>query len=251
MLVICPIFDRLELLPYYLRHYTRLGATQFVMAVWNGRDNKLCDILDVYKYEYPIAIRTSLVCDLKDYNGPSESIGLDVIVAEFAERFPWYCIADLDEFCYFGGKTLPQVVEAAEAGGFTAVHGTFHDRFSNHPLNFPLIDPGTILDDLFPLVCDMTRCHGANFNKIPLAKNLHVESGHHFTSGKAQWNVAEVHHFKWSAGLLGRLRERDLYFTQQGLTWAHESSRFLHALTETDYLNERNYNVRPARKLGL
>lgn len=252
MLVICPIFDRVELLPFYLRYYERLGATQFVAAVWNGKQNPLCDLIERYATDYPIEIRTSIECPVNLYNGPAESNGLNKIVDEFRDRFPWYCLADLDEFCWFtGDRKLSQVAHEAEKKGYTAVHGTFFDRMARD-YKLPSIRLLKDLDAVFPLVCDLTRVIGANYNKIPLSRSdLRVESGHHATSGNPWYNQAEVHHFKWTEGLIERLRERDLYFHQQGMLWAAESQKFLSTLEKGAYLEEPAYCTREARKLRI
>lgn len=250
MLVICPIFDRCDLLPYYLQYYSRLGATQFVVALWNGEKNPLYEVIKAHS-GYDISIRTSLDCPVKDYNGPLESEGLNRIREEFRRPHQWYCLADLDEFCYFGGRSLDRVVEEATAQGFTAVHGTFYDRVARDG-QFPPVQPGKSLDSTFPMACDLTRCLGANFNKVPLSRfNVPVESGHHWTRGNVWWNQAEVHHFKWSDGLMQRLRERDMYFTAQGLPWSGESAKFLRVIQEDEYRDDPNFCYREARQIGI
>lgn len=246
MLVICPIFDRCDLLPYYLRYYTRLGATQFVIALWNGDRNPLYEVLKTY----PVEIRTSIECLVKDYNGPDESNGLNRIREEFKPRFPWYCLADLDEFCWFGGLTMPEIIAEAEQGEFTAVHGYFFDRFARN--GYPPIPQDGVLDETFPMTAEATQRLGANYNKIPLSRSdVAVESGHHYTKGRAWWAKAEVHHFKWTDGLVERLRERDLYFTAQGLPWSGESRKFLQAVEEDDFRTNPIYNWREARKIQI
>lgn len=196
-------------------------------------------------------IRTSVECERKDYSGPLETNGLNAIREEFTVGCTWYCLADLDEFCYFNGLTVQETVKAAEALGHTAVHGVIHDRIAPN-YKFPPIRLLRSLDATFPLVCDFTRCLGANFNKIPLAhRDVLIERGHHTTSGNPWVNQAEIHHFKWSDGLLERLRERHLFFTAQGQLWAGEYAVFLRALTETNYMEDSNYDIRPARKLGI
>jgi hypothetical protein len=247
MLVICPIFDRCDLLPFYLRYYTRLGATQFVVALWNGERNPVYEVIRSYT-DWPIEIRTSIECLIKDYNGPDESNGLNRIRTEFNDRFPWYCLADLDEFCRFNG-TMPEVAAAAEKEGYEAVHGVFYDRFALK--GYPPIRQDTTLDETFPMMADATRLLGANHNKIPLSRSdVEVESGHHFTKGKTWWNQVEVHHFKWTDGLVGRLRERDMFFTAQGLPWSGESRKFLQAV-EDDDIRTPNFRFREARKIGI
>lgn len=249
MLVVCPIFDRCDLLPFYLRYYTRLGATQFVVALWNGDRNPLYEVIKSFT-DWPIEIRTSIECLVKDYNGPDESTGLNRIREEFAPRFPWYCLADLDEFCFFGGATMPAIIAEAEKDGYTAIHGVFYDRFAKD--GYPVIPRDGTLDATFPMMADATRVLGANHNKVPLSRSdVAVESGHHFTKGNAWWNKVEVHHFKWTDGLMGRLRERDRYFTAQGLPWSGESRKFLQAVEDDEFRTIAAYRWREARKIGI
>lgn len=248
MLIICPIFNRIELLPYFLDYYSRLGASEFVLALWNGEKNPLYN--PIRKQAGHVILRTSVACDLALYNGPMEKEGLNKIREEFAPKHRWYCIADLDEFCYFG-DTLQGTAKAAEAKGFNTVHGTFHDRIAGE-CRFPPISQAARLDVTYPLASDFTKCFGANHNKIPLARSdVPIESGHHFTTGRAWANQGEVHHFKWRAGLQEQLRERDVYFTAQKLPWAGESARILKAVMTTNYLEESRYNIRPARVIGI
>lgn len=253
MLVICPIFDRIELLPFYLTYYTRLGATQFVMALWNGRDNLLYELVQAYAGQYPIELRTSITCPVSKYNGPDESNGLNQILDEFRGKHEWYCVADLDEFYWFdGGRIFRQVIETCAQNCHLAVHGTFCDRFARG-YSYPPIMQGQSLDATFPLICDVTRCHGGNDNKITLChSSIKIESGHHYTSTKQiGWNMTEVHHFKWTEGILDRLRERDAFFHQQGMLWAGESKRFIGALEMAAYMEDPNYRTREARSLGV
>ncbi|MDB6131356.1 MAG: hypothetical protein JWM04_2463 [Verrucomicrobiales bacterium] len=246
MLVICPVFNKIELLPFYLKYYEGLGATEFVVALWNGQKNPLHEAI----LQTGVDIRTSVMCDMKDYNGPAEIPGLNAIREELAGRHGWYCIADLDEFFHFG-ESLPAMREAAEKNGFQAVHGIFHDRVAPE-YEFPSISESTSLDLTFPLECDLTRVAATNNNKICMAKKeVRIESGHHYCHGKS-WNYkAEVHHFKWRDGIMEQLAERDRFFTAQGLPWSGESSRFLKTINEKNYLEQSQYNTRPARIIGI
>jgi hypothetical protein len=225
-----------------------LGATQFVVALWNGERNPVYEVIRSYT-QWPIEIRTSIECLVKDYNGPDESSGLNCIRNEFKDRFPWYCLADLDEFCRFNGMTMPEIVAAAEKENYTAIHGVFYDRFAHK--GYPRIRQNKTLDETFPMMADATRLLGANHNKIPLSRSdVAVESGHHYTKGHAWWNQVEVHHFKWTDGLMGRLKERDMYFTAQGLPWSGESRRFLQAVQNDDFRTS-DFRFREARKIGI
>lgn len=252
MLVICPIFDRIELLPFYLRHYTNLGATQFVFAVWNGETNPLWHRIDDWKFDYPIELRKSVECPIESYNGPSETVGLNRMREEFRKTHDWFCVADLDEFCWFkDGASMRAVAGEADMAGFSSVHGFFHDRFARD-LSFPAIDPSKTLDEQFPLRADATGWHGANTNKVCLARtNVPILSGHHGATGAIWMNQIEVHHFKWTQGVEARLQERFKHLTGQGVHWAYESGSFLKAIAEGKFRPDTECNWQEARKIGI
>jgi hypothetical protein len=250
MLVICPIFDRCELLPFYLRYYRRLGASKIVIALWKAEQNPVYETIRPY-LDRDTVMRLSVDVPVEKYSGPVESTALNVIREEFQHSHPWQCVADLDEFIWYNGMTLPEMAKQAEQCGYNAVHGIFHDRFARHE-KFPPINPQHSLDSTFPLEGDVTRCAGININKVPLQRsNLPISSGHHTTEGHALWWKIEVHHFKWSEGVLERLHERATYLTAQNLPWGGESFRTHGFLKNGGFSADPNYCWREARVLGI
>jgi hypothetical protein len=250
MLVICPIFDRCELLPFYLRHYTRLGASRFVLALWDGPRNPQWDAVQAASRDFPVTLETSTKCSREEFNGPVEAAGIKRLVAARASQHEWYCIADLDEFCYFGGRTMPECAQEATKMGYSALHGRFVDRVAADG-TLPEITPQSVLDDLFPMQAAMSSKAHVCQDKVPMAlTRLGVESGHHKVHGGGLWKHAvEVHHFKWTAGLQERLKERAELFLAQGLSWYGESTLLIDYLAQNDYRLDPSYQ--PARKLGL
>src|ERR1041385_6881970 len=118
MLMIFPVCDRVELLPYFLRYYQAMGATQFVCGLYNGKRNRLDKSIAAFESHYHLHIRTSVTCNRDRFSPVNEALGLNAIREEFAGPFGWYGIADLDEFHYFGGRTIPEQIHAAEKGGY-------------------------------------------------------------------------------------------------------------------------------------
>ncbi len=98
MLVIVPICDRIKLLPFFLKYYTSIGATQFEVALYNGEQSPFFEQIISYKADYNIGVRPSIVCDIDDYSGTLVAPVLNEIRKEYARKFAWFCIADLDEF---------------------------------------------------------------------------------------------------------------------------------------------------------
>jgi hypothetical protein len=250
MLVIFPIFNRIQLLPYFLRYYTSVGATQFVCALYHGKRNPLYKKINRYGARYPLAIRTSTNSRLTHYNPFEEMYGLNQVRREFTEQFRWYCIADLDEFHYFGRRKMTTVARYAEEAGYAAVGGAMVDRIAANG-QFPTIHGP--LDRRFPLGCDLTASVGANPRKISLARShIEIALGHHEASAKTAWGGSETHHFKWHKGVYEILKTRYKYYHRQGLPWTEsELPPQIRVIEEGVNLTDPKLHLRTARKLGV
>lgn len=249
MLVIVSIAERIKLLPYFLRYYTRIGASRFCVMVWNGEANPLFPQIQSALQNYPHVIRTSVVCDLSEYCGPAETPALNLARQELLQPEDWYCVADLDEFYYLRDRSLSQLAEQAGLLGYDAVHGVFFDRVSLHG-DLPAL--GESLDATFPMICDISRTIGANYNKIGIARqSVAIESGHHYCAGRAWQNQIEVHHLKWTDGVVEALQLRAAAYASQGLPWAKEIPLVLAAIQNGIDLLDPNLCARKARELGI
>ncbi len=261
MLLIVPINDRIELLPYFLRYYSSLGVTEFVCALFNGGSNPHYPAIKAWSTRYQLKIRNSVFADLKvrnsviagkadHYCSDIDSLGIDRIREEVAADHRWYAIADLDEFHSFGGPTLPEAVEEAERRGCEAVHGVFCDRISADG-SFPEINGP--LDDTFPLACNLTARTGHCREKIVLARShVRITSGHHSAAAKVWRNVALVHHFKWSRGVDARVVANYRTAQAKGIAWMlHALPPVLEVIANGVNLSDPRLRVAPAPKLGI
>jgi len=218
MLVIFPVYDRIKLLPYFLRYYESIGATHFVCALFDGKRNPLYPKISAFQRKYKLDVRISVDSRVSEYNPLAEKIGLNIIRKEFSKKFRWYCIADLDEFHYFGGGTLHDIVQKAEKLKFRAVGGVFVDRIAADGF-FPAIHGS--LDKTFPLGCDLTHCCESNNRKISLARStVQIEFGHHEAKCKVAWGGSETHHFKWHNSVRKAIAHRYKLYSKQNISWA-------------------------------
>jgi hypothetical protein len=239
MLMIIPICDRIKLLPYSLKYYTSLGVTQFICAVYNGRQNPFFEEIVSYNSKYNLQVRTSFECEFHQYSPQREMHGLNKIREEFSKQYDWYGIADLDEFHFCGGKNCLEIVEEAEANKFNAVHGIFFDRVAADG-SFPEINDKK-LDDTFPNACNLTSCSRAACNKIAFAKShVRIECGHHRANTKVWRNVIEVHHFKWQKGVFEIIADSQKRFKQLGLPMANRELRLMLKLINKNGINTNN-----------
>jgi hypothetical protein len=220
ILLIFPICDRIELLPYFFRYYSTIGVTKFVCGLYNGKNSPYFQEIANYQSLYDLEMRPTFTCAFEQYNPVREMRGLNRIREEFATKCDWYCIADLDEFHFFGGKSIPQVIQQAERSGYEAVHGLLSDRIAIDGI-FPEIDLEQALDTIFPLACNLSKCSGACCHKVVLAKtNVKIGPGHHHTKATTWRNAAEVHHFKWQKGVYEVIEDRFRRYTKQEMRWA-------------------------------
>jgi len=251
MLVILPINDRIELLPYSLRYYTALGATRFVCGLYNGDRNPLHPQVAAWAAHYNLYVRNTVLSGHASHYLPDiELPGLNQIREEFTQGPPWYVIADLDEFHHGGCKTLPQIAEEAEQRGYEAVHGFLHDRISLDG-SFPEV-AGT-LDETFPLVCNLTVKAGQCTDKIALARgHVKIKAGHHAAAARTWHKAVQVHHFKWSRGVDERIEAHYLKAKAMGIGWRINSMGSQLKLVKNGVnLTNGGLRVRPAPKIGI
>lgn len=257
MTIITPIYDRIDLLAFYLQYYKRQGVERFVVALYNGEKSPLHDAIRRIgnQIKVDLHIRPSVICPLPEFSGPRETPGINLIRQEFIRPDEWFAIADLDEFIRpLHGSSLIDLASKAAASGYNAVHGAMLDRIAATG-QFPAIDPDNTLDEQFPLQCDLTGACGAMSSKIFLSQgNLAVTDGHHRLNRgdvSIMHDGGEVHHFKWTSGIIGRLQDRLKYFRKQRLPWAEESAKLIEAIANGINLADPNLRVRLAQPLGI
>jgi hypothetical protein len=251
MLVIFPIYNRVRLLPFFLRYYSSLGATRFVCALYNGERNPLYEQILPFESRYNLSIEESTRDrHLPQYSAVAEGHGLNRIREAFSKNESWYCIADLDEFYFFGGRNLSDLVYELERKGYDAAHGIFFDRIAADG-TFPEI--GNSLDDTFPLACDLTHCAGLCNRKITIARSaLDITPGHHDARGKILFHAAEVHHFKWHKGVRENVTLALKHLTQQGFrTPVKQMPHLLKLIDKQIDIQNPKLRTRIASKLGI
>lgn len=256
--------DRIELMPFFLDYYARLGVRLFVIGLWNGTDNPIHDKLMAGLAKWmpngcKAEVECSLRCDYSGYCGVNETPWLNQGRLRIVQDNEWYAVADLDEFYYFGGRTMPEVIEEAESRSCLAVTGAEGEAFVDRvaEAGFPPVPEygkGT-LDETFPLATDLTRACGCGTSKVALARqDVTILSGHHHTiRGVPKLvNSVDVHHFKWNSNVIRLLHKRHLAYHSQKLPHAPESSRFIELfLNDSNWRSRPDINARPAQKLGI
>jgi hypothetical protein len=143
----------------------------------------------------------------------------------------WFILADTDEFQVYP-KEIHTLLAEMDRLGFEYVEGCIIDRLARDG-SFPKIERSKNLWEQFPLAGLITYpLLGGNMLKVVAAKGfVAIAPGQHAAqSGKGcprDRTFIPVHHFKWSKGIVERLRERVEFYKRyrEGL-WT-ESQRFL------------------------
>jgi hypothetical protein len=149
----------------------------------------------------------------------------------------WAVIADQDEFQVYP-DSLDAVVDFCERNRYEAVTGAFLDRIGEGG-TLPPIEPGRSLWTTFPLGGEVSRVVVEDpEGKVTLARgDVVVGWGNHAVfRGEAcprgRLSVP-VHHFKWDASVLERLRARYELYTRLGEPYAEESLNALERIGAT------------------
>jgi hypothetical protein len=252
-----------KVLPHMLRHYRALGVDSFFVHVNLFDDHD--PILDQVRAVCDV---TSVSVGGKLWRGNT-----DVHRAVMA-RHPddWFILADQDELQIYpdggvrpsrphspgvspgdeseddragrpidagGTPALHELFDECERRGYDSIEGTLIDRLAPGGV-FAEIDPAREIWEQFPVSAIVTAALlGGEPRKIVAARGrVELTVGQHDTAGGRGCPLAEchvaVHHFKWTAGIVERLRERVRLLRERGMEFAEESERFLRYVEQHD-----------------
>ncbi len=199
------------LLPHLVTYYRRLGIESFYLITHaqSAADAGRGDVEDVAAGLGLRVFHTQV--------GPW-SLDLHQALVRYAmseNPGDWYVIADIDEMLVFD-RPLADLADLCERDGRDHVNGCFLDRIAADG-SFPDVG-STSLWDQYPLACSISATLTRALPlKVVFARG-HVEllTGQHGApEGRGlprELGYAQVHHFKWTGGVVGRLRRRlDLY----------------------------------------
>ena len=250
--VFVTVLDRIELLPYFLEYYSKLGADRFVVIASGGFKSPIWKQLEYHKLREMFYLIEGCV---GDPHGDAENDALNEARHGFQDG--WHVVCDLDEFHSFGGSSLPAMVIGLERSGIDATQHLFADRLAND-LSFSPISGS--LDDTFPLKSNLSEIMGCAASKIGLIRHdISTIVGHHhcLTPPNAHYwkilkNDFETHHFKWVSGIVDRIRERIELFDRIGVSYVSESKKFLTFIKDGKLDPETpGLKIEPAVKLGI
>jgi len=138
----------------------------------------------------------------------------------------WVIWTDLDELHEMPGMTLRRAVEEAARAGQREVYGYFIDHHAPEG-ELKAVQPLPSLFEQFPLESRFSRIFLRAYDRKVVAATLGsmVTVGHHEIEGRvAHEPYAKVHHFKWTATMVQRIREWGAMNSAHS-AWAEECER--------------------------
>lgn len=214
-----------ELLPRMLDHYRALGIASFSLNanVRAGDDAGLARIGEIARNFGIEADTVTAGAWLHDSNR--------AIYRNVRARSPndWFVLADTDELQQWPDE-IASVLAWCERRGYDHVEGAFVDRLARGG-GFPGVRADEPLAQQFPLGAYLTYpLASANPCKVVAAKGyVELGPGQHFADGgspcPADALYVPVHHFKWTAGIVERLRRRATSRERAGDPYWRESAR--------------------------
>jgi hypothetical protein len=258
--------DRTPLLPQFLTHYAELGVDVMHIAVHVNIPAELeARRADLDHCAQVIAehggTHEGTICF--PYDARIARAYLDHLVQDNrADRGDWILWADSDEFQRYP-RDLRDCIAGWDTDNVDAVEGFFIDRITTDGQLAPL-DPARPVWDQYPVCCNFTeKVLGAYVGKLVCARGaVRVDDGNHRLAlnqcARLAADLVPVHHFKWNAEAIPRLKRRVTPEWQRTKFWWKESQRGLdHILTHgrinlaaVDLLTADGDLVTPAAQAG-
>jgi len=251
------VYRDADLLPHFVDHYAARGCR--VVAIVNlntappGLREKVEAVLASRPAEFQVLAWEDVPYDVRT----ATDVRLEAHRRRLVPEGGWWAKADVDELVELpaGHASFPALAGAADASGANCVHGYWVDRVAAGG-EMPAVLPGVPLDWQFPLGGDVTRrlCPRVNHRKLVLFKavpGMTMIGGCHGCPGVEQRLRGvdlRVHHFKWTATLGDRLRDRWERYRDLDVPWWRESKDICEALERNGWRvpTDRLREVKPA-----
>jgi hypothetical protein len=219
--------NHLTMFDHMLRHYRDMGVDSLLVNVHLERyGDPLYEDIRVVSRRYHAEIVSVFVGNWLQSVNP-------YLYRHTMQQAPgdWFLLADTDEFQVYP-RDVRATLRVVEEMGFDFVEGFFIDRVDKNGA-LPDVKSDTRPWEQFPLAGLMTfPLLRGNILKVVAAKgSIGIAPGQHYAykgSGCAREDCfIPVHHFKWTGGLLERLRRRAAFYRSIGDDLWQESERFI------------------------
>jgi hypothetical protein len=245
----------LAILPFFVRHYRRLGATVFPVTIYGierenaGTEAAARKIIEAEGGEF------LLLGSFKQFKFSAHA--REAFIRDQHPAGEWAFFCDLDEFAEITPEFVQEVVAGEKPCSF--VEGRWRDRVAAGG-KLANIQAEIPLEQQFPLASNgrslNQRLHfgGPCYVLSPFAPTSHHPNVCRMgRSKRGQSLKVTVHHFKWQANVVRRLERRLRRITRKGKVdsgWAARVRRKLKYLREHDGI-QLNWLVEIGSVLGI
>jgi len=225
--------QRVAWLPQFVEHYRRLGVERFLISLHISPNRtadevrRATDKAVAVLRPLGILLHGVLHCH---YTSRINCTYQNRIRKTACSADDWIVWTDIDEFHEYP-EPLRKILKWCDANGVSVVFGKFIDRVARGGRLEPF-DPRRPIWEQYPLGAEITgKILGGETIKVAASRaHLTIETGHHRVV-EAQEHyypyAIRIHHFKWDAGVIERLKLRVSEEFKKACHWWIESQRFL------------------------
>lgn len=215
----------MDLLPYFVKHYARLGVSEFHILIYGHHREmeQALSLVELTNNYLQLGVKAVPLGVMEEHTFSARN--RDVLISNIHGRRSWAFFTDLDEFCQIGVKRLHRL--AAQKAPY--IKGRWLDRFpltgSLQDIPTPHSPPGMdipslwkdllshpTLDNHFPGCCRVRERWkmgewvyvAAPFGPYMHHPNVCEKGKRNFSSAP----LADVHHFRWQQNVITRLERR-------------------------------------------
>lgn len=228
------------LVPYFVRHYSRLGATEFPILAYSNEGKQAEDMDTVCRLVEEAGGKPLPVVAF--HQKVFSAYRRDQLIHAIHPKNQWAFFADLDEFA----QLTPEKVQQYISQDVVYVAGRWLDRLAPGG-KLVDIDPSKTLEEQYPMGCHFRQKMGAGDSVFVLSKvapNLHhpysCKWGREYFPNRVP--VITSHHFKWQGNVLRRLKNRLRRINAKG---KHGSGWWKNVKATVNHL-ERHKGINPA-----
>ena len=250
MKLITTIYDRAEILPHFLKYYSKLGVSEFIIGVDKKDDNPETPFIinEAKKYK----------CYIEDidmgthFNTLQKTEFQNVLKNKYTDqKNEWILIVDLDEFVDFNGLSIEQVIQECDKTGRYWARGIMVDRIAEDFKIKKEIDPNFDIFKQFPYISNFSlKIANAGCLKVNLMKAfVNIQNGHHCVvqseSPFAPYqNKIIVHHFKWFGNVLKSMQKMKEGLQHNNLCWYQEKKNMIDFIVKNNGILKTNFIFR-------
>lgn len=223
-----------DLLPFFVRHYRRLGATSFPVLVY-GTDSQMEAACETIVAEggkpQPVGVFDATTFSAKRREAAIRKVHPDG---------EWAFFCDLDEFCELDAQQVQHHIHSK----LPYVAGRWVDRVGRHG-KLCDVQQDVPLETQFPMQGQLRqtwKMGAAVYVLAPFAPMIHHPNV--CAIGRQHWpqSCVPVHHFKWQANVVDRLKARMIRIGLVGklrTPWAQRVRRMLQHLEGHDGIDPK------------